>query len=84
MQGDFDVEEVPAEEVLDRQLDRMMLKQELSRLTAHQQQTIEHLAQGASIQEVAKLLDCTARAVYNRKYAAIHRLRQVGQQAYAV
>jgi len=64
-------------ESLDRALDRLMLAQEVSRLTPRQQQVIVQLyEEGRDVTGAAQQLDCTARAVYNRKYAALSHLRR--------
>ncbi len=71
----LDIEAIAAEDILEGALERMTFRQELGRLTLNQREVLEQLVVGASVREVAENLDCTGRAVYNRKYAAIERLR---------
>jgi RNA polymerase sigma factor (sigma-70 family) len=72
---DIDTEWIASEEVWEHTTEAMLLEQQISKLTLHQQQVIELYATGFDTPEVAARLGCTKRAVYNCRHAAIHRLR---------
>ncbi len=71
-----EVDVVPDEDHIEAALDRMTLVQEISKLTPRQQEVITRLYDGMNIDDISRQLDCTGRAVYNRKYAALNHLRR--------
>lgn len=57
-------------------LKRVALERGIAELSQYQQAVIEQLyILGVDVQEAAQRLGCTKRAVYNRKHAAVNRLR---------
>ncbi len=70
-----EVETISSEDTLSHSLDHVTLEQEISRLTWRQKRVMELYAQGLDTEQVSEQLGCTNRAVYNRRHAAVHRLR---------
>ncbi len=74
--GDVDELIITTEDIGEMVLKRMALGWGISQLTQYQQKVIEQLyILGVDVKEAAQRLGCTDRAVYNRKHAAVNRLR---------
>jgi RNA polymerase sigma factor (sigma-70 family) len=64
------------EDYTENVLEHMTLTQAITKLTHRQQQVVAQLYEGLDVADISRQLDCTERAVYNRKYAAFNHLRR--------